>query len=144
MHGCSTHAIFSAACLAWMNTWHASTHACPKYADVFMCGHGHAGSHVVVHSFGDFWHFVKCQKVRMQLHAMHSSKSKQTLTCLGVYMARAADMYALLLGSRRNTGVCLLSWVAIYIPGTLRSCATAEESQSIGMGTGATTSSHGQ
>jgi hypothetical protein len=54
MHGCSTHAIFSAACLAWMNTWHASTHACPKYADVFMCGHGHAGSHAVVHSFGDF------------------------------------------------------------------------------------------
>ena len=112
-----------------------------------MCSCVDMGMQAVTQLFialGTFWHFVKCQKVRMQLHAMHSSKSKQTLTCLGVYMARAADMYALLLGSRRNTGVCLLSWVAIYIPGTLRSCATAEESQSIGMGTCATTSSHGQ
>ena len=112
-----------------------------------MCSCVDMGMQAVTQLFialGTFWHFVICQKVRMQLHAMHSSKSKQTLTCLGVYMAIAADMYALLLGSRRNTGVCLLSWVAIYIPGTLRSCATAEESQSIGMGTGATTSSHGQ
>jgi hypothetical protein len=95
-------------------------------------------------ALGTFWHFVKCQKVRMQLHAMHSSKSKQTLTYISLYMARAADTYVLLLGLRRNTGVFLWSWVAIYIPGTLRSCATAEESQSIGMGTCATTSSHGQ
>jgi hypothetical protein len=93
----------------------------------------HAYSHAVDRSYWDFFHFVECQNARMQLHAMHSSNPKQTLAHLGMYMARAVHTYAPLLGSRRNTGVILGSWVAIYISGTLRSCATAEVSRSIGM-----------
>jgi hypothetical protein len=93
-----------------------------------------ADSHAVDRSYWDFCHFVKCQNARMQLHAMHSSNPRQTLAHIGMYMTRAAHTYALLLGSRRNTGVILGSWVAIYIIGTLRSCAIADESRSIGMG----------
>jgi hypothetical protein len=48
---------------------------------------------------GTFWHFVKCQKVRTQLHAMHSSGTKRTLAYDMRCMANAKHTYARLLGS---------------------------------------------